>query len=168
MRFDFPLVTAGLLTAFIAAPLSAQTLLEKARRDEIVRVPDNDADMKAAFQKARSTLEDFLSIAREARPSITNYAVKIPVRGNGSTEYFWISRFTESNGRLVGRIDNNPRMVDNVKIGQLISFKKTDVVDWLYRENGKMIGNYTGCVLIKHEPPEDVEALKQRFGFSCD
>jgi hypothetical protein len=31
-----------------------------------------------------------------------------------------------------------------------------------------MIGNYTACAIIKHEPIEDAEAFKRQYGLSCD
>jgi uncharacterized protein YegJ (DUF2314 family) len=144
------------------------SILEKSKRDEIALVPDGNADMETAFRKARATLKDFLALVRVPRPSITNYAVKIGIPDRGETEFFWISRFTQQNGRLIGRIDNTPRLVRNVREGERISFKESDVVDWLYRENGRMIGNYTACGLIKNEPPQQAEAFKKEYGLSCD
>jgi uncharacterized protein YegJ (DUF2314 family) len=55
-----------------------------------------------------------------------------------------------------------------VKLGQAIAFKRCDVVDWLYRENGKMFGNVTACALLKHVPPSEVNAFKREYGLNCD
>jgi uncharacterized protein YegJ (DUF2314 family) len=55
-----------------------------------------------------------------------------------------------------------------VKLGQAIAFKRSDVVDWLYRENGKMFGNVTACALLKHAPPSEVNAFKREYGLNCD
>ena len=151
-----------------AAPVSAQSLLEKARRDQIARVPTADPEMETAFRKARATLKDFLVLVRTPRPSITNYAVKIGVPDRGETEYFWISRFIQKDGLLIGKIDNTPRFVRNVSEWQMLSFKESDVVDWLYREGEKMIGNYTACVLVKREPPIQAEAFKKQYGLDCE
>ena len=164
----------ALFAAFLAALVwppgraPAQSTLEKSKRDEIAHVPRKNPDMEAAFRRAKETLDGFLAVVRNPRPTITSYAVKIPVRDRGGTEYFWIGRFVQRNGRLIGRIDNTPRMVHNVKEGDLISFKPSDVVDWLYRENGKMIGNFTACAIIKSDPPEQAEAFKQYYGLSCE
>jgi uncharacterized protein YegJ (DUF2314 family) len=144
------------------------SVLEKSKRDEIARVAPADPDMDAAFKKARATLKEFLALVRQPRETITNYAVKVGIPHREGTEYFWISRFIQEKDRLVGRIDNTPRMVRNVREGERISFKESDVVDWLYRENGKMVGNYTACALIKKEPPQQAEAFKKHYGLSCD
>ena len=158
-----------LLTGINAAATAASDdLVEKAKRDKIARVPIGDADMEAAFRKARATLDDFLTLVRTPRPSIVNYAVKIGIPDRDQREYFWISRFTQEEGRLIGKIDNTPRLVRNVREGERITFKKSDVVDWLYRENGKMLGNFTACALIKHDPPRQAEAFKKEYGLTCD
>jgi uncharacterized protein YegJ (DUF2314 family) len=83
-------------------------------------------------------------------------------------ELFWISRFTQREGRLIGRIDNTLRIVRNVKERELISFKPSDVVDWLYRENGRIIANFTACAIVKHTPKEDAEEFKRHYGLTCE
>lgn len=110
----------------------------------------------------------FLDLVREPRASITSYAVKIPVTDRCGRELFWISRFTQREGRLIGRIDNTLRIVRNVKERELISFKPSDVVDWLYRENGRIIANFTACAIVKHTPKEDVEEFKRHYGLTCE
>jgi len=166
-----PFFTVLLAVALMVLPTSAadaQSALEKSRRDEIALVPKNDPDMAAAFRKARSTLDGFLAKVRNPRPSITAYAVKIPIREGEQTEYFWISRFTQRDGRLIGRIDNTPRLVHKVKEGEEINFKPSDVVDWLYVENNKMAGNFTACVIIKRDTPQDAENFKRHYGLTCE
>jgi uncharacterized protein YegJ (DUF2314 family) len=135
--------------------------------DNFTEVARDNTDMKDAFQKAKATLPAFLALAHKPRSSITSMAVKVGITDEEGTEYFWINPFHEENGRLVGTIDNTPRMVRNVKLGQIISFKQSDVVDWLYRENGRMVGNYTACALIKRETPSRIEAFKMRYGLTC-
>jgi uncharacterized protein YegJ (DUF2314 family) len=161
-------LTVGLAALSAIAPAGGQSVLERGRRDQVAHVPRGDPDMEAAFRKAQATLKEFLVLVRTPRPSITNYAVKIGIPDRDEVEYFWISRFIQKDGLLIGRIDNTPRSVRNVREGESIIFKESDVVDWLYREDGKMIGNYTACVLIRKEPKEQAEAFKQRYGLNCD
>ena len=161
--------SAIVLVAFSLTPaIGAETAVDRAKQDEIVAVPKGDPDMEAAFRQARETLKTFLDLARTPRPSITSMAVKVAVRDGGDTEYFWISPFTEQDGRFVGKVNNTPRSVHNVKLGQSIAFKQSDVVDWLYRENGKMYGNFTACALLKHVPPSEMAAFKREYGLNCD
>jgi uncharacterized protein YegJ (DUF2314 family) len=147
----------------------AGTLVERARRDETAKVAKDDPDMAAAFRKARDTLPEFLALAQAPRPTITHMAVKIGIPdGDDHTEFFWLSPFEPRSGKYTGRINNTPRMVKTVKFGQIVEFSEDEIVDWLYTEYGKMHGNLTACVLLKREPPDQVEVVRKEFGLSCD
>jgi len=165
---------AGLLVLlgglwFFSDSYSGGTFVERAKRDEISKVAKDDPHMAAAFRKARDTLPEFLALARAPRPTVDHLAVKvgIPTDGDGK-EYFWISPFEPRGGKYSGRINNTPRAAKTVKFGQVIEFSQDEIVDWLYAENGKMIGNFTACALLKREPPDQVEAMKKQYGLSCD
>jgi uncharacterized protein YegJ (DUF2314 family) len=154
---------------FFSGGYNAGTLVERARRDETAKVAKDDPDMAAAFRKARDTLPEFLTLARAPRPTITHMAVKIGIpAGDDSTEFFWLSPFEPRGGKYNGRINNTPRTATTVKFGQVIEFAEEEIVDWLYTEGGKMLGNFTACALLKHEPPDQAEALRRDVGLSCD
>ena len=156
------------LALFLTSALGADTAVDRAKKDEIVSVPKGDPDMEAAFRQARETLKGFLELARAPRSSITSMAVKVAIHDRGETEYFWISPFKEKDGGFVGAIDNTPRSVRNVKLGQTITFQTSDIVDWPYRENGKMFGNYTACALLKQVPPPERKAFAREYGLNRD
>jgi len=61
-----------------------------------------------------------------------------------------------------------PRLVKKVKVGQTIRFREDEIVDWLYQQDGKMIGNFTACTLLKREPPKEAAAFMKQVGLRCD
>ena len=164
------LMFGGVLIAglFASHPAPAQTVLQKAERDEIAMVAKDDPTMAAAMSKARATLGDFLKIAAAPKPSMANFAVKVAVHDGDQNEYFWIDPFTNDNGRFSGRINNKPEMVHTVKLGQTITFARDEIVDWMYMDGGKMKGNYTACALLKSASKQEVDEFKKRFGLDCD
>ena len=139
----------ALIGLLAASPLGAQTILERAARDEIATVADSDPAMAAAIRKARSTLADFLKLTATPRPGTDAFSLKVAVHEGERVEYFWITPFSNSGTQFSGEIDNTPRVVHSVKMGQSITFAQSDIVDWLYIENGMMKGNYTACALLK-------------------
>ena len=139
----------ALIGLLAASPLGAQTILERAARDEIATVADSDPAMAAAIRKARSTLADFLKLTATPRPGTDAFSLKVAVHEGERVEYFWITPFSNSGAQFSGEIDNTPRVVHSVKMGQSITFAQSDIVDWLYIENGMMKGNYTACALLK-------------------
>lgn len=161
------LLSAVVACALASNPAAAQSPTEKAERDEISIVGDNDPAMAAAMRKARATLADFLTLAAAPKPNMDTFAVKVAIREGNDAEYFWIAPFTNNNGRFSGEINNRPRMVHTVTLGQTITFGENDIVDWMYLDSGKMKGNYTACALLKSASPREVEEFKKRFRLDC-
>ena len=85
------------------------------------------------MRKAQSTLADFLKVAAAPRPCTQGFSLKVAVREGERVEYFWITPFT--NTQFSGEINNTPRVVHSVKLGQTITFAQSDIVRLaLYRE----------------------------------
>jgi uncharacterized protein YegJ (DUF2314 family) len=154
-----------LVSLLAATPLAAQTVLEKAARDETASVADTDPRHGAAMRKAQSTLADFLKVAAAPKPGTLGFSLKVAVREGERVEYFWITPFTNNGSQFSGEINNTPRVVHSVKLGQTA---QSDIVDWLYIENGMMRGNYTACALLKSAPKNEAEEFKKTFGLNCD
>src|SRR5262249_32263082 len=95
------------------------------------------------------------------------FAVKIKIVDGDATEFFWVSVVGHTDNQFTGRLNNSAQLVKNVKEGQIVRFAEGDIVDYLYRENGKMQGNYTACVLAKRIPREEAEAIIRQLGLSC-
>ena len=100
-----------LISLLTATPLAAQTVLEKAARDETASVADTDPAMAAAMCKAQSTLADFLKVAAAPRPCTQGFSLKVAVREGERVEYFWITPFTNNGTQFSGEINNTPRVV---------------------------------------------------------
>jgi uncharacterized protein YegJ (DUF2314 family) len=162
------LIATAFLSAFGAFTACAQTVLERAQRDELFQIPDEDPAIVAAVRKARATLKDFLAVASKPGPAMRGFAVKVVVRDGKAAEYFWISPFQQKDARFTGNVNNTPRSVRNVTSGQSIEFTEGEILDWLYMDNGRMKGNFTACALIRNQPKDQQEEFKKRLGLDCD
>ncbi len=167
-------IFAALVAAAIAAvqAFPAQSITEKAERDEVALVPKNDPAMAAAMTKARATLPDFLKLAAAPPAKTDAFAVKVAIRDGAHVEYFWITPFEHKAGTsgkaFTGKLDNTPRLVRNTKMGDALNFSKAEIVDWMYIDNGVMKGNHTACAVMKKATQKDRDAFKKRFGLDCD
>jgi uncharacterized protein YegJ (DUF2314 family) len=111
--------------------LFAQSAVERAAGDELVFMGDEEPAMRRAFQVARATLDDFLKLAREPGPGQGLFALKVAVADGRNTEYFWVNNFEATEGsQFEGVINNQPRMVKTVKLGQRYMFSRSQIVDW--------------------------------------
>jgi uncharacterized protein YegJ (DUF2314 family) len=151
-------------------PGSAPGLVDRAKKDKVIMVGDDDAAMAKAFQQARAGLDEFLAMARKPPAHYFSVAVKVGVTDKGATEFFWLLPFRETATGYVGAINNNPELVSSVKMGQDITFEKKEIVDWMYVDTAqkRMFGNFTLCALLTKENPEEARDLKKRIGLECE
>ena len=169
-------VTSAALAILLAATAAQcdnsapteRTILEKAVRDEVTSVAADDPTMAAAMSKARSTLPEFLTLAQKPPPGTGRFTVKVAVRDGTKVEYFWIDPFTQTQETFSGEINNTPRSVRNVALGDKITFAKHEIVDWMYMEGSIMQGNYTARALLKNAPEHEREAFRKRYGLDLD
>jgi acetolactate synthase-1/2/3 large subunit len=61
-----------------------------------------------------------------------------------------------------------PRLVTTVKLHGKITFAESEIIDWMYVEDGRMYGNYTTCALLKNESAAERETFKAEFGLDCN
>ncbi len=164
---------AQILGAARAAASSARhtainSILPKAAGDEIVFLALDDTTMTAAVRSARDTLPGFLALAKRPGPKMEGFAVKIAILAHDGPEYFWIYPFAHLDERFIGQINNTPRSVVNLKKGDTVTFTESAIMDWLYMDAGKMMGNYSARAVLKSVLPQDREAFKRRFGLDFD
>jgi uncharacterized protein YegJ (DUF2314 family) len=164
---------AQILGAARAAASSARhtavnSIVRKAERDEIVFLPLNDATMSAALRSARETLPGFLALAKHPGPTMEGFAVKIALLARDGPEYFWIHPFAHVDERFIGQINNTPRSVVNLKMGETVTFTEDEIMDWMYVDAGTMRGNYSAQAILKSALPQDRKAFKRRFGLDFD
>ena len=158
------LVLAGLNAA------AAQSTLDRAKRDDVFFAVRNDPNMLNAVQKARATLDDFLRLAKSPPPDTGVFALKVAISDGELVEYFWINAFSQESDRVSGVVNNEPRLVKKVRLGERITFTRSDIYDWMYVDRAKrqMKGNFTACALLKKEPPAEAEKFKVAMGLRCD
>src|SRR5262249_59938191 len=127
----------------LTVPKSSHSLLDKAERDELAIVAQDDPLMASAMRKARATLPGFLALAASPRPTMFGFAVKVALRQGAEAEYFWIHPFDHAAGKFSGRLNNTPRVVRGAKLGDKIAFTAREIVDWMYMEGETTRGNFT-------------------------
>ncbi|MBP1848960.1 DUF2314 domain-containing protein [Rhizobium halophytocola] len=142
------------------------------------QVATADPALAAASMKAHDGLDDFL--AKEANPpaGTSNYAVKVALADdqNGgvtvggeprNAEYFWLIDVEPEGDGFSATLANEPEVVRNVRNGQKISFKKDDIYDWTYMDNGKLVGNYSACAILLSGPKAELKQFEDRFNTKC-
>ncbi len=165
-----PRLFVAALLLVSAIPALAESVMERSKADELVFMSDEEPAMRRAFQQARATLDEFLQKAKSPPGGTASYSLKVGIRDGKDVEYFWVGDFIQSDSGFTGTINNQPRLVKNVKFGQRYSFPREHIVDWTYvdRNERRMVGNFTLCALLTKEPAQEAEAMKKRFGLRCE
>jgi uncharacterized protein YegJ (DUF2314 family) len=130
----------------------------KSPPDTLVQSGYDEQEMESAIARARSEVDSF--ITELTKPTGSDHAVKAPIEDDGETEHFWLTDVTFKDGTFEGTINNDPGIVDNVKIGQKWTIKKGDISDWLFMRDGKMYGNYTMRPLLKTMPEDEAARFR--------
>lgn len=162
MRVLVPFV-ALLSLALVVLPGFAQ----KRDENEVVLIGERDPEMVAAIQQARAGLDEFLKLAEKAPADVSGLKLKVMIRDQNGAEHFWVSPFRTVEGKFEGILANEPRIVRSVRNGQRIVFAREEISDWGYVRNGRQVGSFTVCVMMKRVPKEQAEYYRKNHGFDC-
>lgn len=156
-----------------SAPAAASKASAPAADPTPVEISVNDPVILASIKKARATLDKFLPIAAKDEPNNQAVSLKIAIRDGKKVEHVWVTPFKQKgkNGKngFTGTIIDKPEVVSNFKQGQEWSFKRQDVVDWMYYDTagGQMHGNYSTCAKLTKAPQADRDEMKRMYGLTC-
>ena len=120
--------------------------------DPVTEAEFDDKEMKAAIDKARSSVGEF--VERLQNPGLTDesFSVKKMISDGEEVEHLWLTDVSYSDGKFIGIINEEPQSVRNVQFGQEASVAETEILDWMYLDDGKLVGNFTLRVLLERMP----------------
>ena len=131
--------------------------------DPVVMVAEDDAAMNAAIQKAKQTVSQIIDALSNPQPGQSEFAVKVGVEDDGGVEHMWVGNIRYEDGSFIGTLNNEPRMVTSVTFGQPMTVSESEISDWMYVDNGKLIGGYTIRALRETLSDEEKAAFDQSF-----
>ena len=107
--------------------------------------------MQRAFEQARESFKYFWRELywerRRIAPGLDYAMVKIcfldVVNGEEVGEHMWVNDVEFDGETIYGTLVNEPDSVQNVKVGDQISAKFTDMSDWLFAIDGRAYGGFS-------------------------
>jgi uncharacterized protein YegJ (DUF2314 family) len=120
--------------------------------------------MHRAVTEARKTVGEFIAALEHPAAGQQDFEIKKPFIQNGQVEHIWLSDVQFVGNRFQGRVDNQPREIQGLKLGQLVSVNPKEISDWLYVDHGKLMGAYT--VRVQYNELSAKE--KQEFDRAAD
>lgn len=153
-----PLHTALRILAALVLAFAAHATMADER---VIGVPDDDTEMNAAIASARASLPSFWAELEKPKPGEENFALKVRITEAGKSEHFWLVDVTREKGVLSGRINNDPQDISTVENGQRYTFSQTDISDWMFMRNGRIVGNATLRPLLGRMEPQEAETYRK-------
>lgn len=120
-------------------------------------------EMARAIATARGRLPVFWDRLRENLPTDTGFALKVVASDQHGAEHIWLSRITRHDGKIFGMIDAAPRIVRSLRKGQIMEIRTDSIVDWMYFDRGRIVGNETGRIMLRYLAPAEREKMMELF-----
>lgn len=151
--------SSNLMLTLLLAALALIPACSK-EADTAVSVASDDPEMLAAIAKARETLPQFWTTFEKHEHGESGFALKVKITDKNGSEHFWATDLERRDGKIMGTINNDPNVVSTVKFGERIEIPESDISDWLYMRDGKMVGNETVKPLFKTMPTDEAKRVK--------
>jgi len=126
-------------------------------KDETVQFRESDARMSSAIEEARRTLGDFFKALGNPSRNQNSFLLKVIFEEDGTFEHIWIADLRVSNSKLIGVVANDPQ-IRSLQFKQEVEVNPADISDWMYIEDGYLIGGYTTKVIRAGLAPEQKAA----------
>lgn len=158
------------------APLLAQTTSQAqqgsagspAGSSAYVHVYDSDKAMERAVHQAQRTLGKFMAALTSPKPGQTGFEVKKRCIEGNECEHIWLADVVFDGRVLRGRVDNNPVDIKRLRLGQKVALRPEEISDWMYVENGRLVGGYTVRAYYRNLPAAEKRQFTKNAGFRLD
>jgi len=155
----FLFLVAVLALASCHKPKPSNVVRREGKPDYIRVEGKEQAKMEQAIERARKEIDTFIAALANPKPTQSHLSVKKPFSWkNGDEtnyEHIWLSDVTFKEGVFHGRVGNEPVDVKDVKLGDEAILKKSEASDWMFIEDGYLVGGYTIRILRDAMPPDE-------------
>jgi uncharacterized protein YegJ (DUF2314 family) len=154
-------VGASLLIVSCSKSNNNSVVVKRADEPDYIRVSDNK-EMDAAIDQAKKSVQKFITALQAPTAAQSSFSVKKPFTQGQKVEHIWLSPVTFDGQNFHGEVGDDPVDVTGVKLGDKVTVGKDEISDWMYVENGKLVGGYTVKALYSQMKPEEkADFLKQ-------
>lgn len=110
--------------------------------------------MEAAIRKAKDTIRQFFEAFFEPNERQKSFLVKVVFDEGDQREHIWLADLDFSGEKPSGVIANEPNL-PSLKFMQRVEFEPSYISDWMYIEDGYLVGGYTIRVIRERMTPEE-------------
>lgn len=159
---------AGAATPAKAFHVLAREDLEPGAEPKVFNIDRHNNAMKRAVHQARRTVGVFIQAVRHPAAGQHDFQVKKPFRQGDVMEHLWLADVSFRGNRFHGYVDNVPRKIKGLKMGDRVSVNPNEITDWAFVENGRLVGGYTIRLLYAELSPEGRRELESEARFRIE
>jgi uncharacterized protein YegJ (DUF2314 family) len=115
--------------------------------DHVITISAGDKEMNAAISEAQSTLTNFIATLASPQPNQKYFLVKGKFASGNAVEHIWVADVTFDGKVFRGVIANDPEILSGLSFKQHVEVQPIQVSDWMFIQDGKLVGGYTLRVL---------------------
>ena len=120
--------------------------------------------MSQAIQKARASIGDFFRAHRVRRARQTDFRIQAIFHEGRRTEQIWLSHLDFNTKPATGIASTRTRF-KSVPYGKRVQFRPDQMSDWMYLDDGQVVGGFTRNNPVNRERRElnFLDRLKRRL-----
>lgn len=128
---------------------------ERSGEPDVYNVEDDDAKMNQAMVNAKNSIDEFKNALASDNPSFEYFTIKQKFNADGGDEHIWVGDIQLIDNYFMGIIANEPIYTNKVQLGDTITVNPANISDWMYYDDGKVVGGYTIRVIRDALSPEE-------------
>ena len=133
-----------------------------------VHVHDADKAMDEAVHEAQRTLGKFTTALTTPKSGQSGFALKKRCTKGDKCEHLWLASVHFDGRDLRGKVDNDPVELKTPRLGEEVSVQPEEITDWMYVENGRLVGGYTLRVYYSRLSAAEKKQFTKTMGFSLE
>ena len=114
--------------------------------DKIVNFTDGDKSIAFAIEHAQETLNVFFNAFLSPQDNQESFLLKVKFEDDQNVEHIWVADINASTFPLQGTVANETNF-PNIKFMQRVEFHPSRITDWMFIEDGFLVGGYTTQVI---------------------
>ncbi|MCU0433724.1 MAG: DUF2314 domain-containing protein [Bacteroidia bacterium] len=141
------------------------TYSDSTSNDVIAEVETDDKEMNAAIELAKQTLYQFKNALQNQTARQGAFGLKVHFDlGGGMGEHIWLREVWMENNEYFGIVDNDNLQTTEVNYNDTIKVNPDHISDWMFVDQGKLVGGFTTRVLRKRMSPEERKEFDAGYG----
>jgi uncharacterized protein YegJ (DUF2314 family) len=116
--------------------------IEKWGTPPVIPIEDDDPRLRETVAEARRRWPEFLQ-AFERRGPTQSFSVKAPFTDGDHKEWMWVMVSAIGDETLEGNLGNTPVNVRNVREGDRVTVRVSEIGDWGYHDGIELIGCFS-------------------------